>query len=89
MPGPFGADILEGLRMAGDVNGDVQSDLRTIADDGRIKVLQGDERKQFFSGMTQGEFNMLHDIAMSMGPRGLNALERMMREGYQQYEESK
>jgi len=85
---PFGKDILEGLRQSAGVSGDVQGDLKQIAEDGRIKFLEGDDRREFFSGMTQPEFDMLHDIAMSLGDQGLNALERMMREGFDQFKET-
>ena len=75
-----GNDIRESMRMAGDSMAGVQSEIRSLAKEGQMQYLTGDERKQFFRGMTQPEFDTLHSLATAMGDKGRNALERLLKE---------
>lgn len=79
-PQMSGNDVREGFRMAADEMGHVQTDLKRIARESRIKVLDGDDRNEFLRNMTQDEFEIMHSLAVSMGPMGTNALERLMNE---------
>lgn len=80
MPDMTGQDMRDAIGMADDDMLAVQGDLKRLARESRLQVLKGDERKQFFEGLDQDEFDILHSLAMSMGPRGLTALERLMQE---------
>ena len=86
-PQMTGHDLREATRMAADDMGAVQKDMKRIAKESRIQVLQGDERNKFFKNMTQDEFDLLHQLAFSMGPNGMNALERLMQEAEGIYKE--
>lgn len=78
-----GGDIRESMKMASGAMAEVQDEVKRLAAESRPQVLTGDERKQFFSGMTQHEFDAMHSMAVAMGPKGVNALERLMREAEQ------
>ena len=73
-------DIKTGMEMAADDHHSVMEELKGIAQGTRLRVLNGDDRQEFFKGMTQPEFDFLHKVAMSLGPKGLNALEKLMTE---------
>ncbi len=73
-------DIRQGIGLAKEDIDSVSEEIRSIARDNRIEVLKDDERKEFFDGMTQREFDFLHKIAVQMGPKGLNKLEQLMGE---------
>ena len=73
-------DIKAGMDMATDDHRAVMEELKGIAKETRLKVLNGDDRQEFFKGMTQPEFDFLHKVAMSMGPKGLNAMEKLITE---------
>lgn len=81
--GLHGMEVTDALREASGVIGDVREDFKRIADEGRPRVLQGDARKEFFKGMTADEFETLHAAAFELGPKGLNALERLLVESKQ------
>ena len=73
-----GDEVTGGLRDAQEVMSGVQTDLKRIAQEGRPKILTGDSRREFFDGMSQEEFDDLNAIAFGLGPKGLNALERLI-----------
>lgn len=78
--GMQGKDITAGFRAAADDMAAVRLDLKEIASDGRLNILEGDSRKKFLTEMTAEEFGILHSTAMASGPRGLLELEKMLRE---------
>ena len=82
-----GGDLREAMRMAAADMGEVQTDMRRLAKESQFNALEGDERKDFFRNLTQDEFNLLHDLAVSMGPSGLNATERLTMEAQDIYKE--
>ncbi len=82
-----GKDITAGFRAAADDLATVRMDLKDIAKDGRLTILQGDSRKEFLTKMTAEEFQVLHSTAMASGPRGLLELEKMLREAGEMMEE--
>ena len=84
-PQMTGEEIRGGFRMAADEMGAVQGDIKRLAREARIQVLQEDDRKEFFRGMNQDEFDLMHSLAMSMGDNGRNALERLMQEAAEIY----
>ena len=75
-----GGDIRDSFKMASDAMGEVQGEVKKLAVESRPQVLTGSEREDFFKGMNQKEFDTMHAIAVAMGPKGLNALERLMQE---------
>ena len=75
-----GSDITKGFRAAADDLAAVRLDLKDIAKDGRLTILEGDSRKDFLTNMTATEFGILHSTAMASGPRGLLELEKLLRE---------
>lgn len=84
-PEMTGEDLRESMRMAAGDMKFVQDDMKRIAKESRVQVLQGDERKEFFRSMTQDEFELLHQLAFSMGPNGRTAMERLMNEAQEIY----
>ena len=81
-------DIRQGIGLAKEDIDAVSDQIKKIARDNRIEVLKDDERKEFFEGMTQKEFDVLHKVAMQMGPKGLNRLEQLMGEAVKGFAES-
>ena len=75
-----GEDITNGFRAAADDIAAAKLDLKDIAKDGRLTILQGNSRKEFLTNMTATEFGILHSTAMASGPRGLLELEKLLRE---------
>lgn len=75
-----GSDVTKGFRAAADDLAAVRLDLKDIAKDGRLTILEGDSRRDFLVNMTATEFGILHSTAMASGPRGLHELEKMLRE---------
>lgn len=82
-----GDDLREAIRLAAGDMGGVGDDIRKLAREARIQIVSGDERKNFFRHMSQDEFDILHDVAMSLGTNGLVALERLMNEANDTYKE--
>lgn len=84
MPAQFqpvdGSDIKNGIAQADDDIHAVRADLKGLAQDTRLKMLEGDDRKEFLSGMTQDEYDTLKDLAFAMGPKGTNKLEAILQE---------
>lgn len=73
-------DIKNGFSDAlGDIES-VREELKTLAADMRPKVLSGEDRKEFLEGLTQEEFDVLHNKAFALGPRGMTWLERFLKE---------
>ena len=88
MAGELSADdIRQGIGLAKEDIDSVSEEIRKIARDNRIEVLKDDERKEFFEGMTQREFDFLHKIAVKMGPKGVNKLEQLMGEAVEGFAE--
>lgn len=81
-------DIRRGIALAKEDIDSVSDEIRSIARDNRIQVLKDDERKEFFEGMSQKEFDFLHKLAMQMGPKGLNKLEQLMGEAVEGFAEN-
>lgn len=81
-----GGEIKGGIRDANEDIASVRQDLLGLAKENRALGLKGDDRKEFLTGMTQNEFDTLHDIATALGERGTNALERILKEGFAEIE---
>lgn len=79
-PGLTGHDIRGGIEDADDVMHDVQGDLRGMAREIRWEGLTGDDRKEFFNGMSQEEWDTLYQIGTALGPKGENKLEMLLKE---------
>jgi hypothetical protein len=87
LPGLTGDDIRGGMRMAAEDMSGVKDEMARLGRESRLKVLDGEQRKDFFRGMNQDEFDVLHNVAMALGPNGFNALERLMREAADMFRE--
>lgn len=82
MPHLNGRDILGGFDEAARMRDNVKDDITTLARDAReeLQILKGPERKEFFTGLRPDELVILRDLAQQQGPRGMVALERVLRE---------
>lgn len=78
--GYTGEDIHAALGMARDDVSAVEHDLTALGKETGHRGLQGKDREEFFKGMTQEEFDLLHKMAMHLGDPGMNKLEKMMAE---------
>ncbi len=87
MPKFDGADVKAGMRMAAEDINAVSDDLTRIAKESRFNILKGDKRKEFIKGITADEMDVLNRIAMAQGPEGLTALERIMNEAVELFDE--
>lgn len=84
-----GEDVKAGMRMAAEDINAVGEELTRVAKESRFNILKDDKRKDFFRNMNQSEMDMLQRVSMAMGPEGLTALERMMNEAVEVFEEEK
>ena len=84
-----GEDVKAGMRMAAEDVNAVGEELTRVAKESRFNILKGDKRKDFFRNMNQSEMDMLNRVAMAMGEEGLTALERMMNEAVEVFEEDR
>ena len=82
MPNLNGSDILGGFDEAARMRDNVKDDITGLARDARkeLQILKGDERQEFFTGLRPDELVILRDLAQGQGPRGMVALERVLRE---------
>ena len=78
--GLTGEDIRGGVEDADDVMHDVQKDIRQLAKETRWEGLTGKDREEFFSVMSQEEWDTMHTIGTAMGVKGENKLESLLRE---------
>lgn len=78
--GLSGEDIRSGILQADGVVKNVQGDIRSLARETRWQGLVGADRDEFFKNMTQDEWNMMSDVAQSMGPKGMNKLQSVLQE---------
>jgi hypothetical protein len=75
-----GEDIRGGFDLAKDDISAVADELHDTAKETRFQGLVGKDRDEFLKGLTQSEYDTLHDIAQAQGPRGLSKLQSMMME---------
>ena len=78
---PQGKDIRDGVFMAMKDFQDVEKELRSLAGDAQMQLLEGDERTSFFNEMTDEQADELFKLAQSLGMPGLSELELIMQEG--------
>ncbi len=78
--GLSGNDISAAMEDARSEQSLIAESLKKLAKEARPQGLKDDERTEFLTGMTQPEFDLIHRVAFAMGPPGMNALERIMKE---------
>lgn len=78
--GMNGEDIRAGILQADDIMHTVQGDIKDLAGETRYHAIQGKDREEFLTGITQNEYDTLSELAFSMGPKGVNKLQSILQE---------
>lgn len=78
--GLTGHDIRGGIEDADGIMHEVQGDIKNLAKEVRWEGFTGSDRKEFFKGMTQEEWDTLRSVGVALGPKGANKLEMLLRE---------